>query len=159
MNNNITCCFTGHRIIPVEEYDRIKRLLKEEIIKLINIGVKFYGTGGAIGFDTLAALTVLELKNDFPFIKLILVLPCHNQTDRWKKEDRDIYEFIKQKSDKYVYVSDKYYDGCMLKRNIHLVNNSKYCICYLSSHTGGTAFTVNYAKKMNLTIINLYKLL
>jgi len=29
------------------------------------------------------------------------------------------------------------------------------CVCYLTEATGGTAYTVNYAKEKNLWVINL----
>ncbi len=57
-----TCCFTGHRCIPNGSLDNLKRQLKQEIEKLIQQGVIYFGTGGALGFDTLAAEAVLELK-------------------------------------------------------------------------------------------------
>ncbi len=50
-----TCCFTGHRKIPGDELPQIKTKLKNTIIELINNGVIYYGAGGALGFDTLAA--------------------------------------------------------------------------------------------------------
>ena len=40
----------------------------------------FYGAGGALGFDTLAAQTVLDMKKEYPQLRLILVLPCEDQT-------------------------------------------------------------------------------
>lgn len=150
-----TCCFTGHRSIPDNKKEEIKEVLKLEIIKLINQGVCFFGTGGALGFDTLVAHIVLELKEQYPHIKLILVLPCHNQTYRWKEQDVKTYENIKLKCDKYVYTSVDYDEQCMLKRNRHLINHSNYCICYLEKETGGTAYTVNYAKLKGLKIINI----
>lgn len=150
-----TCCFTGHRQIPFNQYNDIQKLLERIIIYLIEKGVCYFGTGGALGFDTMAALTILKLKEKYPHIKLILVLPCENQTYKWQQKDIDIYENIKSKCDKYVYTSKYYYNGCMFKRNKHLVDNSKYCICYLIKKTGGTAFTVNYAMSKNLIIYNL----
>lgn len=150
-----TCCFTGHRNIPANEYKKIQITLEETIISLIKKGVCYFGAGGALGFDTMAALTILKLKEKYPHIKLILVLPCENQTYKWQQKDIDIYENIKSKCDKYVYTSKYYYNGCMFKRNKHLVDNSKYCICYLIKKTGGTAFTVNYAMSKNLIIYNL----
>jgi len=36
--------------------------LKKAIIECIGNGIIYYGNGGALGFDTLAALAVLELK-------------------------------------------------------------------------------------------------
>lgn len=150
-----TCCFTGHRNIPANEYEKIQNTLEETIISLIKKGVCYFGAGGALGFDTMAALTILKLKEKYPHIKLILVLPCENQTYKWQQKDIDIYENIKSKCDKYVYTSKYYYNGCMFKRNKHLVDNSKYFICYLIKKTGGTAFIVNYAMSKNLIIYNL----
>ena len=74
-----TCCFTGHRIIPSGEKETIRNLLETAIEKAIQDGYRFFGAGGALGFDTLAAQTVLTLKQQYPHIRLILVLPCINQ--------------------------------------------------------------------------------
>lgn len=150
-----TCCFTGHRKIPPEQYSRIAERLKSEITALIHQGVIYFGVGGALGFDTMAAQTVLALKEIYPQIKLILVFPCETQTHGWQKTDTEIYEKIKTECDKYVYISKEYTYDCMRKRNRHLVNYSNYCICYLTKHTGGTAYTVAYAKRRGLTVINL----
>ena len=151
----MTCCFTGHRYLPINKYEEIKKATKNEVVKLIKRGVIYFGTGGALGFDTLAAQVILELKDSYPEIQLILVLPCYNQTLKWRKTDIIIYEDIKAKSDKYVYVSKEYDNDCMLKRNRHLIDNSDYCICYLNRARGGTAYTVNYAKKNHITVINI----
>ena len=107
---------------------------KSTVIHLVSKGVKYFGTGGALGFDTIAAQAVLSVKENNPEIKLILVLPCENQTERWKQADIDVYEKIKSKADKVKYVSHLYYDGCMQKRNRRLVDYSSYCICYIKRH-------------------------
>lgn len=150
-----TVCFTGHRKIPPEQVGVLARQLKSTLIQLINDGYLYFGAGGALGYDTLAAQTVLELKMQYPDVKLILVLPCLSQTRGWSARDIEIYEDIKNKADKVVYTSQEYTKGCMHKRNRHLVDNSSVCICYLTENTGGTAYTVDYARKNNLTVINL----
>ena len=108
-----------------------------------------------MGFDTIAAFAVLKLKERYPDIRLILVLPCFSQTRGWSQEDIEIYDDIKQKADKVVYTSQEYTRGCMHKRNRRLVDDSRYCICYLAERSGGTAYTVEYAQKKGLTVINL----
>lgn len=151
----MTCCFTGHRNIPKSMYSVVKFKLRREIEKLIKQGVLYFGAGGALGFDTIAALTVLDLKKKHPDIKLILVLPCVNQMKNWDRADVEAYNDIIERADKVVYTSKEYYEGCMLKRNRHLVENSAYCICYCKYQSGGTAYTVDYAKKQNVTVINI----
>lgn len=108
-----------------------------------------------MGFDAIAAKTVIELKGLYPQIKLILVLPCRTQTRGWSESNISTYESIKASCDKYVYTSEKYTRGCMFKRNRHLVDNSGYCICYLTENFGSTAYTSDYAITIGLIIINI----
>lgn len=127
--------------------------LEETIIGLIEQGVQFYGAGGARGFDTLAAQIILNLKSRYPYIKLILVLPCLTQTRGWSARDVAEYERIKALADKVVYTSQEYTKGCMFKRNRHLVDHSSVCVCYLTKPSGGTAYTADYARKQGLKVI------
>ena len=149
------CYFTGHRVIPSGEKETIRHLLETAIEKAIQDGYRFFGAGGALGFDTLAAQTVLTLKQQYPHIRLILVLPCINQANGWKQADIDEYERIKSLADKVVYTSTEYTYGCMHKRNRHLVDNSSLCICYLTKVSGGTAYTVRYAESKKISVFNL----
>ena len=152
---NQTCCFTGHRKIPLDQLESVTQRLRDAVIATIKDGYLYFGAGGALGFDTLAAQTVLNLKKDYQQIKLILVLPCKTQTRGWKQEDIEEYNRIMKAADKVVYTSQDYYNGCMHKRNRHLVDNSSLCICYLNSNTGGTAYTVDYAKSVGCRVSNI----
>ena len=152
----ITACFTGHRNIPPEDLPMVKEKLRKVLIKSIENGYRFFGAGGARGFDILAEQTVLELKSEYPMIKLILVLPCKEQTRGWTQHDIAEYEKMKAKADKVVYTSEHYYNGCMHKRNRHLVDHSNLCICYYTGQKGGTEYTVEYAKEKGVQVINLY---
>jgi len=154
-----TCCFTGHRVIPSGEKETIRSMLETAIEKAIQDGYRFFGAGGALGFDTLAAQTVLKLKRQYPHIWLILVLPCINQTHEWKQADIDEYEHIKTLADKVFYTSKEYSYGCMHKRNHHLVDNSNLCIRYMTRLSGGTAYTVRYAENKRVYIRNIASIL
>lgn len=50
-----TCCFTGHRSLNGAEKLTVGVRLRKTIKELVKQGVVFYGAGGALGFDTLAA--------------------------------------------------------------------------------------------------------
>lgn len=150
-----TVCFTGHREIPKWAMDSIRQNLMKTIKDLIQQGYCYFGAGGALGFDTLAAQTIIKLRQSYPWLKLILVLPCLSQANGWSKKDREIYEKIKDEADKVVYTSQEYYRGCMHKRNRHLVDNSSACVCYLTKTSGGTFYTVGYAKMRGLSIYNI----
>lgn len=151
----ITACFTGHREIPMLQKHSIVKQLRKTLVELIEQGYCYFGAGGALGFDTIAAQTVLDLKETYPHIKLILVLPCKSQADNWSENDKRMYDYIMSKADKVRYTSEHYYRGCMHTRNRRLVDNSSVCICYLAKEKGGTAYTVKYANSKNLKIINV----
>ncbi len=150
-----TACFTGHRQIPFGQTILLRRRLDKVIAALVQQGIIYYGAGGALGFDTMAAQAVLSARRNHPQVKLILVLPCPTQADRWPAQDKELYEEIKTRADKVVYVSDHYTKSCMFQRNRHLVDYSGTCIAYLTEDSGGTAYTVNYARSKGLRIINL----
>ena len=150
-----TACFTGHRELPAEYLPEISKRLEDTLVALIEQGYCYFGAGGALGFDTLAAQAVLRLRERYPQIRLILVLPCLNQTRSWQQADVDIYEELKRRADKVTYASESYFRGCMQKRNRHLVDNSSVCVCYLTKPAGGTAYTVDYARRCGLRIINV----
>lgn len=150
-----TCCFTGHRSISSFKQDEIARDLEIAIERAINSGYCYFGAGGAQGFDTIAENTVLKLKESYPYIRLILVLPCKDQTRGWTENAKKEYDRILQKADKIVYISEHYTRSCMHTRNRHLVDHSSLCICYLRKESGGTAYTVDYAKRRGLRIENI----
>ena len=154
-----TACFTGHRDIPQSELKQISKALKKAICEAYENGYRCFASGGAVGFDLEAAETVLSLKRKYRDIKLILVIPCPEQTKYWSEKEIKRYEKIKAKADKTVCVSDHYFNGCMQKRNRFLVDNSSLCICYLTKNTGGTAYTVRYAQKEGLKIVNIADLI
>ncbi len=153
-----TCCFTGHRKLPANRIQNIKKSLEEELEKLISQGAITFLAGGAIGFDTLASQTILELKQKYPNIRLILILPCKNQSQSWNELDKQAYTYIKEHADGIFYVSDQYFRGCMHLRNRALVDSSDYCVCWLTQGTGGSAYTVDYAKKKGIPVLNLASL-
>lgn len=150
-----TCCFTGHRDVPTELKPDIVKQLECILRNLIGKGIRYFGCGGARGFDLMAADIVLQLKKEFPHIRLIMVLPCQNQTRGWRGEDLRHYERVLSQAEKVVYVQEEYTPGCMQKRNRHLVNNSSVCVAYCTRRYGGTAYTVEYADRKNVTVIGV----
>ena len=149
------CCFSGHRKLPKDKEKEIEKDLKKEILRLIQRGFHCFYAGGALGFDTLAAEKIQEIKTEYPDIQLKLVLPCLNQAEHWKKEEKEEYEKMKSLADEIIYISEVYYRGCMQKRNRYMVDHSVICLCYLTETSGGTKYTIDYCKKQGKEIINL----
>lgn len=155
MNPEYICCFTGHRKISNYDANILSNIFESTIDGLISQGVHIFRSGGAVGFDLFAALKIIEKKKSCPSIKLYLYLPCKNQTENWNTRDKNAYLYVLKNADKIIYTAERYSDGCMLYRNRCLVEGSDYCVAYCRQTTGGTAYTLDYAAKQNLNIINL----
>ncbi len=152
-----TVCFTGHRKLgaPAEYVtDRVTKIIEG----LIHEGYLYFGAGGARGFDALASEAVLNLKEKYPQIHLILVLPFDEQyihEKKWTRLEIEQYHSLKARASKTVILSEGYSSGVYYRRNRHLVNNSSVCVAYLTRSNTGTSYTVNYAKAQGLRVLNI----
>ena len=151
---NITCCFTGHR--DINETPQLYAHVRTEIEAAYNNGYRIFRAGGALGFDTVAALNTLALRESkYPDIRLELVLPYPDHHVRWNDHNKKLFTTTVEKANKIEYVSEHYTKWCMFARNRRLVEESSLCICYMTDKKSGTGYTVDYAKKNGLKIINL----
>ena len=151
-----TCCFSGHRDLGSDELTALQPKLKTEIRRLAKQGVTRFIAGGAVGFDMLAAVCVLNLQSmELPQLHLTLALPCVHHYKNWSRADKELLLHLLERSDEVVFVSNEYLPGCMQKRNRYMVDNSDYLICHCMRKSGGTAYTLRYAEKCGLHIFNL----
>lgn len=139
-----TCAFTGHRVL---ESDFSARALKKEVENLILKGAETFLNGMAMGFDLIAAETVLKLKKKYPFIKLIACIPCYNQERGFSERDKKRYARILKKADAAELISENYFNGCMQKRDRYMADRADALVAYLKKEKGGTAYTVKYFQK------------
>ncbi len=165
MSNNIDTqkiehvCFTGHRNIDSEHAQHIPAILDQILRTLIRHGATCFYAGGALGFDTVAAIAVLRLKREFPHLKLNLILPCKDQTRNWNENDRAIYDAILERADSVEYACSHYTSYCMHERNRRLVDSAQLCVAYCAHNGGGSAYTMGYALKNEKEVINLADLI
>lgn len=153
--NADTCCFTGHRRLPIKKIQRILMNLDREIEKCIAEGVTTFLCGGALGFDQIAASLIIAKKEMGRKIRLVFVLPCKNQDKLWNTKEKTFYKSLLKEVDDIIYVSENYDISCMSKRNYYMVEHSAYCICALLRGKSETGQTVRYAHEKGLTVINI----
>lgn len=156
-NNGRICVFTGHRVINAKHLNTLAERLDELVERLIAEGYTEFRAGGAWGFDTVAALKILDKKKKYGYVKLHLFLPCHGQENGWKESSKSAYYHVLENADSVRYSYDSYVRGCMLKRDRDMVNGGDICVAYYNGAAGGgTAYTVAYAKKRGIEVINIY---
>lgn len=141
--NDKSATFIGHN----ECFGLDSKQVRSEIIKLIEMGVTEFYSGGMGNFDWMCAHIVYDLKKAYPHIHNYLVIPYLSFSIREPKYfDSIIYP---DGFEKY------HFKAAIPARNKYLVDNSQYALCYITHNWGGAAQTYERAKKKRLIIINL----
>ena len=148
------CAFTGHRRIDEADFSRLKQRLSETIESLALDGIEVFYCGGAVGFDALAAELVLE-KRDRLGIKLCMVLPYAHYEEGFTPDQLRRYQRIFAGADEKITVSTKSDKNAYHIRNRYMIDRAEVCIAYLNHSGSGTAYTVGYADKKGVSVINL----
>ncbi|WP_176702589.1 SLOG family protein [Bacteroides thetaiotaomicron] len=157
VSRRCSAAFTGHRSLPHVGTADIKAALTELIREWHGEGVTNYLCGMALGFDLMAAECVLQAKRDFNDITLTVVIPFRDQCGMWNFKDRQRYHAVFRQADFRILLSERYYKGCLLVRNDFMLSHASLIVaCYDGRRRGGTFYTCNRARAMNIPVINLY---
>lgn len=158
-----TCAFTGYRPSKMpwgyDETDarcvEFRFRLREALEYLIGQGYTDFMSGGALGFDQMAARIVLSLREKYPWIRLVMVIPFDGQADKWSREQRGRWLEIIEASDRVIHISHEYDKGVFFKRNHYLVENADLLLAAFDGQPGGTAGTVAYAKRHGVRVVRI----
>ena len=153
--NRQSVCFTGHRHMLASDVSAVIERLDALLDMCYDHGYRYFLCGGALGFDTLAGERVAALQARCPDVRLIMVLPCGDQAQRWPASAIERYERLLYAADEIRVLAPSYYQGCMQVRNRYMVDHSSLCVCYWRHQKGGTASTVAYALKRRLPVLNV----
>lgn len=152
-------CFTGHRNLSFDI--ELEKRLEKEIRNLVESGAENFYCGGAVGWDTYCAETVLKVKQSMPHIRLKLILPCNEeqQTLKWSEAEKKRFREIREEADNLEYTSRDYSKDCMKIRNQRLVDLADICICYYNEKKSrsGTGQTVRMAEKKGIKVVNMFE--
>lgn len=152
----MSVAFTGHRTIRTNKY-ALSVSLNEEVRFCYENGIRFFYIGCAVGFDMMAAHTILEQRKQYPDMVLVAVVPYVGQDVYFNKEDKQRYADILRQADKVVVLSEYYYAQCYVHRNDYMISHACRLIAYWDGKSaGGTSYTFNKAQKKKLVIHNLF---
>ena len=155
-NPQATACFTGHRKLPADGAYHALRIATENAVRnLIGKGYDTFLVGGALGFDTLAQQILQDLRKEFPYIRIVMAVPCPEQDALWSPQDRRTYRSLLEAADARILIAREYTPDCMLKRNRFMVSRSSVCIAYHVHAGGGTDYTVRYAANRGVPVIRV----
>ena len=148
---NKICTFAGHGKYYYSEdtYKKIISCLKQLICDK-NISEFWVGNYGS--FDAMAARAVINIKEEYPHIKLCLVVPyITSHINKFIIEYKNIYDEIIVADISPQTPVRAYIPLC----NQYMVDNSDCLLCYIERKSGGAFKTYEYALKKGIQIINI----
>lgn len=161
----MTVCFSGYRPAKMPkggdettiDIIRIKKYLRRSIQNAVDKGYTHFISGMAAGFDIWAGEAVADIRDACGGdITLECALPFRGQGERLKGKEKERYFNLFERADNITLVNENYFSGCFHARNRYMIDCSRLLITYFDGQKGGTAYTVNYAEKKGLSIINIY---
>lgn len=141
-----SCFFIGHR----EADERLLPTLVNTIERLvISKNVTCFYVGGYGGFDRVAATAVKQVKQRYPEITLMLVLPYH-------PAERPV-------ETPYGFDGTYYPEGmetvprrfAIVQANKHMVENVDWLIAYVTHGASNSRKVLEYAQKQDIQSINI----
>ena len=159
------CAFTGHRssklpCISDEQHPdtiRLRRALNREICGFAMCGCRTFYMGCGEGMDIIFGEEVLKVREQLGHILLYCVPPYIGFEKTHKEPWRSRCEAIMEKADATINLGDHLVRGGYFIRNRFMVDHATDLLAVYNGGTGGTAYTIEYAQKLNrnVTIFSL----
>ena len=141
MSHGKSCFFIGHR----EADEQLLPRLELEIERLIAVeNVRYFYVGGYGGFDRIAASAVKHVKQKYPDITLMLVLPYHpadHPTETPNGFDGTYYP------DGLANTPKRY---AIVRTNKIMVDTCNYLVCYVNHGASNSRKLLEYAKQREI---------
>ena len=158
MKAKLTCAFIGHR--KIEKVEGVRQNVIDTVTGLINEGADTFLFGSRSRFDEICYEVVTEIQKTYPHIKRV--------------EVRASNEYLHQM---YIDITLKYYEETVfpkcvsgagyrsyIKRNQAMIDICDVLVVYYDINykptaktKSGTVLAVEYARKRNKRIINVYE--
>ena len=163
MRREVTCCFTGHRPEKLpwgsNESDprcvQLKERLQAAVEQAYADGFRHFICGMARGADFYFAEAVLRLREERQDVTLEAAIPCEEQAQRWREEERERYFRLVELCDYETMIQRHYDRTCMQRRNRYMVDRSSRLIAVYDGMLGGTMYTVHYAMRAGVELVML----
>ena len=158
-----SCCFTGHRPGKLpwgyrEEDARclaLKRRIADAVEAAYAEGFRHFICGMALGCDLYFCEAALALRQRCGDVTVEAAVPCPSQADAWPAVQRSRYQRLLAACDEETMVSHQYTPFCMQRRDRYMVDHAALLIAAFDGSSGGTRYTVEYAMRRGLAIVDL----
>lgn len=158
-----SCCFTGHRPAKLPwQYNEtdprclsLKRRMMDAVQTAYDAGYRHFLCGMAMGCDLYFCECVLALRQMHRDVTIEAAIPCPTQADTWPRAQRERYRRMVAACDLETLVSSQYSSSCMQRRDRYMVDHASLLIAAFDGSAGGTRYTMEYAMKRGLYVVDL----
>lgn len=165
---------TGYRAYELNVYgahdkkiDVIKYCLKQELTQRLDDGLEWIITGCNQGTDQWAAAVGLELKKDYPDLKIAMMAPYADFGSRWQENSQEQLADLRQRVDFTAATSKQAYAGGWQLAEFGSFMSSHTdaaLMLYDPEHPGKNKYDYNRVKNLgpernyNVSLITMYDL-
>jgi uncharacterized phage-like protein YoqJ len=115
MKNLLVTGYRAHELSIFNQKNKgivyIKKAISRRLIPIIEEGLEWVISPGQYGVDLWACEVVIDLKNQYPHLKLSIVTAYSNPEEKWKEDKKEYYQQILKGVDYYGTVSKMGYSG------------------------------------------------
>lgn len=124
-----------HPGIPI-----IKQAIRKQLAQLLDDGLEWIIVSGQWGVELWAAEVALELRADYPSLRLAVITPFLEQDENWNGEKKKAYRYVIQNADYVNSVSKSKYSGPwqFKEKNTFLLRNSDGIILVYDEEQAGS---------------------
>ena len=158
-----SCCFTGHRPAKLpwgyNESDprcvKLKERIADAVLLAYQEGYRHFLCGMAQGCDLYFCELALALRQRHGDVSVEAAIPCPTQADGWPRAQQERYRRLVAACDYETLVQHRYDRFCMMRRNRYMVDHSDLLIAVHDGLPGGTRYTIEYALRRGVNIIDV----
>ncbi len=89
----------------------IKKAIRKQLVALLDDGLEWVIVSGQWGVELWAAEAAVELKSEYPGLRLAVITPFLEQDEKWSEEKRGLYSGVLQRADYVNSVTKTKYEG------------------------------------------------
>lgn len=149
------CALSGHRVLGD---DFPENGVYDSLEEAIQKGYDYFLCGMAQGFDLYALECLIQLKQKYS-IQIEACIPFEGQEKYFSQENKRRYRTYLTWCDKKTVLFEGYRNNCFLVRDRYMVDNADLLLAYCKEIKSGTGYTVRYAQKKGVPLVNLYEVL
>lgn len=159
------CVVTGHHLHELPFHDephgedslKLQEKIRKQLVALLEEGVQTFYCGLELGVELWVGEILLNLKKDYPDLKIHIALASEERANDWGEEDRERYfDNVLPFCDTVETISSENNDKCMIFRNNYLSKRSDlFLVVWDGRELCDTAYLVSKAKNLKKDVLIL----